>query len=212
MSSSNQKVLICGRPDDLAQAIAAELKDGGMLVVPGADVTCSSTVKDAEQGSEKTWTEHGPLHAVVIVAGPPAYAPLSDLELASWDESVNRVLKAPFFLARSFGLRLQEVGGGALLLVLDCGMRPGADVRLPGGVVRDGFVTMTEGLAKTLAPQVHVNAVVVEPCVDAGSEEERHMAAARLVRFVVMERVPASGSVFYVRDEGRGMPVRTAED
>jgi NAD(P)-dependent dehydrogenase (short-subunit alcohol dehydrogenase family) len=101
--------------------------------------------------------------------------PLEQLTATEWEQFLRVNLTAPFLLARRLGLLMRRQGAGKIINIADvAGIKPWADF-LPYSVSKGLLITMTQGLAKALAPEVQVNAVVpgtVLPAEDY-SEKER---------------------------------------
>ncbi|GAA1840518.1 SDR family NAD(P)-dependent oxidoreductase [Asanoa iriomotensis] len=113
---------------------------------------------------------------------------LEDITEEDWDLQVDTNLKATFFLNRAVGLRLAAAGnGGAIVNLSSQGWWTGG---LGGSVVynaaKGGIVSMSRGLARTLAPQrVRVNTVapgfVDTEMMRAGMTDEQLAASVAMV-------------------------------
>jgi len=101
-----------------------------------------------------------------------------------WDDFVAIHLKAPFFLAQFLAPAMKKKGGGRIINIADwSGLRPYRDY-LPYCVSKGGVITMTQALAKTLAPEVLVTAVCpgpVFPPPDLTQREKEDVARKTLV-------------------------------
>ncbi|MBU3758610.1 MAG: SDR family oxidoreductase [Candidatus Omnitrophica bacterium] len=93
--------------------------------------------------------------------------PLESLTEKDWDDFQTVNLKVPFFLAREFGLRMCRRRAGKIINLADwTAWRP--DPRyLPYAISKAGLVSMTQGLAKALAPHVQVNGIAPGPILKA---------------------------------------------
>ncbi|MFC0529315.1 SDR family NAD(P)-dependent oxidoreductase [Phytohabitans kaempferiae] len=109
---------------------------------------------------------------------------LEDITEEDWDLQVDTNLKATFFLNRAVGLFLARQGaGGAIVNLASQGWWTGG---LGGSVVynaaKGGMVTMSRGLARTLAAdRVRVNTVApgfVDTAMMRGGMTEEQLAAA----------------------------------
>jgi NAD(P)-dependent dehydrogenase (short-subunit alcohol dehydrogenase family) len=86
--------------------------------------------------------------------------PLESLTAQDWEQFLRVNLTGPFLLARRLGLLMRQQGAGKIINVADvAGIKPWADF-LPYSVSKGMLITITQGLAKALAPEVQVNAVV----------------------------------------------------
>jgi pteridine reductase len=100
--------------------------------------------------------------------------PLEQLTVQDWEQFLRVNLTGPFFLARRLGLLMRQQGAGKIINIADvAGIKPWADF-LPYSISKGMLITMTQGLAKALAPEVQVNAIVpgtVLPAEDYGEKE-----------------------------------------
>lgn len=127
--------------------------------------------------------------------------PLADLTIEAFDEILAVNLRAPFFLARTVGLEMKRRGRGAIVNIADWAARRPYTGYLPYCVSKAGLVAATEGLARSLAPEVRVNTVAPGPVMlpEDMTEETRRAVlrgtplaregtpgdVARAVRFLV---------------------------
>ena len=172
-------VLLCGQARATLAAIARELaRTGAPLVIQaaadsaaarrgrdaGAIGTSGATIVRSALGGETesrrlvtaAWRAARAIDAVVIcpvIAGGGASAALP---LAEWQNGIDAGLRAPFFVAKHAGLRMQRGGGGRLILAFDASARSGP----VGEVVRAGLLCMVDALARALPRRVGVMAVV----------------------------------------------------
>ncbi|MBF0289440.1 MAG: SDR family NAD(P)-dependent oxidoreductase [SAR324 cluster bacterium] len=85
--------------------------------------------------------------------------PVSLVTEEQWDHLFQLNLKAPFFLSQQIGEQMKSQGEGKIINMADVSAyRPWANF-LPYCITKSGLITLTQGLAKAFAPQVHVNAI-----------------------------------------------------
>jgi pteridine reductase len=100
----------------------------------------------------------GALDIVVASAGIMERRPLATITPADWDRAMAVNLRAPFFLAKGAAAVMAEAGG-AFVAIADLAAFE-RWTGYPAHVIsKAGVVTMTELLAKVLAPRIRVNAV-----------------------------------------------------
>ena len=107
--------------------------------------------------------------------------PFEKISEKDWDDFHAVNLKAPFFLAREIGMRMMKQGAGKIINLVDwTGLRPPARY-LPYAISKAGLVAATRGLAKALAPHVHVNAIAPGPILPAegSSKKEQKIIALK---------------------------------
>lgn len=84
---------------------------------------------------------------------------LEDIEETDWDQLFSINLKAPFFLSQKIGLIMKKQGYGKIINIGDTsGLNPWPGY-LAYSLTKSGIISMTKGLAKALAPEVHVNCI-----------------------------------------------------
>lgn len=115
------------------------------------------------------------IHLLVNNASIFHPTPLGRIREKDWDSFLAVNLKAPFFLAQAFGLRMVQQKEGKIINLVDwTAFRPYTRY-LPYCVSKSGLVAATRGLAKALAPHVQVNAIAPGPILPAkGSSREQN--------------------------------------
>jgi NAD(P)-dependent dehydrogenase (short-subunit alcohol dehydrogenase family) len=89
--------------------------------------------------------------------------PIDTLTIEEWEHVIDVNLTGTFLCAHKVGLRMREWGWGHIINIADvAGLRPWADY-IPYSVAKACVITLTQGLAMELAPEVMVNAVVPGP-------------------------------------------------
>lgn len=101
-----------------------------------------------------------------------------------WDDFFGIHVKAPFFLAQILGAAMKKRRSGRIINIADwSGLRPYRDY-LPYCVSKGALITMTQALAKTLAPEVLVTAVCPGPILppsDLKPNEKKETARKTLI-------------------------------
>lgn len=107
------------------------------------------------------------IHVLINSAAVFYKTPLGRVREKDWDEFFGVNLKAPFFLAQAVGLRMVRQKEGKIINLADwTAFRPYTQY-LPYCVSKAGLVSVTQGLAKVLAPYVQVNAIAPGPILPA---------------------------------------------
>jgi pteridine reductase len=89
--------------------------------------------------------------------------PFDSLTEEQWDDLVDTNLKGTFLVAKRVGDEMLRAGSGKIINLADwAGFRPYKDY-LPYCVAKAGVIALTTALAKTLAPNVQVNAIAPGP-------------------------------------------------
>jgi pteridine reductase len=167
-----------------AEAVVAELAALGVRAAALAGDL--ARVADAERVVDEAAARWGRLDVLVNNAGIWDKTPLGTVTSERWDELLNTNLRAAFFTAQRAAPALRAAGG-AIINIADVGaLRPWRNYT-PYLVSKGGIVTLTEALAKDLAPEVRVNAVAPGPVLlpDDWTEEQ----AAKTAKGVLLGRV-----------------------
>jgi len=141
---------------DGADETAALIRDaGGEARVLGADLT---VVRDCEQLVDAAAVAFGALDVVVNSAAMMVRTPVGEVTAEQWDEMFALNLRAPFFIAQRAAPHLARVHG-AIVNIADLAAFETWPAYVPHGITKAGVVQMTRALARTLAPDVRVNAI-----------------------------------------------------
>ncbi len=121
----------------------------------------------------------GSLDVLVNNAAVFFRTPLETVTAGDWDRTLDANLKGVFLCSVHAGRRmLKQDGGGAIGSIADwAGLRPYTGY-LPYCISKAGVIAMTQGLARTLAPKVRVNAVAPGPVLvpsDLPEDEAREI-------------------------------------
>lgn len=112
-------------------------------------------------------------------------APLQKATEANWDDFMTVNLKFPFFLAQAFGLKMKKNKQGKIINLTDwTAFRPNENY-IPYAISKAGMVSMTQGLAKALAPYVQVNAIApgaILPAAGSTKQQNENKAKASLAK------------------------------
>jgi NAD(P)-dependent dehydrogenase (short-subunit alcohol dehydrogenase family) len=128
---------------------------------------------------------YGKIDVLVNSAAIFRRTPLEQLTVQDWEQFLRVNLTGPFLLARRLGLLMRRQGAGKIINIADvAGIKPWADF-LPYSISKGMVITMTQGLAKALAPEVQVNAVVpgtVLPAEDYSDKERESIVKSTLLK------------------------------
>jgi pteridine reductase len=178
------------RSEQQALAVRAELAALGVAaaLIPG-DL---SVVAEAEQVVDAAIEQWGRLDLLVNNAGIWGSSPLGSVSEARWDELMNTNARGAFFTSQRASAALRAARG-AIVNIADVGaLRPWRN-HTPYLVSKGAVITLTQALAKDLAPDVRVNAVAPGPVMlpDDWTPEQ----AERAARSVLLRRVGSAEDV-----------------
>jgi len=146
-----------GRSAAAAAMTVAEIRDlGGSAEAFQADLRDLTRTKELIGEVAQTV---GEIDILVNSAAVYATTEFANTSESIWDEQFTVNLKAPFFLAQAFSRHVGKTRSGQIINIADWrAVRP--DPRsLAYSLSKGGIVTMTEGLALALAPNIRVNAI-----------------------------------------------------
>lgn len=147
--------------DRIDDACAEVIAAGGQAIGISADVTSEGDLADAVRRIDHTW---GRLDLVVVNAGANGvFAPLDDLTLDEWNQTIATNLTSTFLTTRA-SLPLLKRQGGAIVVVSS--VNGSRNFNYPGAVAystsKAGQVAFTKMVALELA-QHHIRINVVCP-------------------------------------------------
>lgn len=200
--------------DEAARETAEEVRErGGDATTVQSDL---STVGGAREAVDSAVEAFGGIDVLVNNASVFSETPVAEVTEEDWDRNMDVNLRAPFFASQ----RAAAEGVEKVINIAGVGAHRPFPSYLPYSVSKAGIVSLTEGLAKALAPEVTVNAVspgtVLSP-EDRTEEEEKRIAEktpvgrigepediADTVAFVVESSEFLNGAVINV-DGGRSL-------
>lgn len=209
MDLRDSVALVTGGAHRLGRAIALTLGRSGAKVVVhyhrsadqartvvdeligfGVEATSVSgdlaVVADVERVVDRAIACWGRLHLLVNNAGIWGSTPIGTVTEERWDELIATNTRSAFFAAQRAAPALRAAHG-AIVNIADVGaLRPWRN-HTPYLVSKGAVITLTEALAKDLAPEVRVNAIAPGPVLlpDDWTPEQAESAA----RTVLLRRV-----------------------
>ncbi len=140
---------------DEADRTAQEIRALGVDCLPiRADLTAADKIDFLFSMVDEM---KAPLRVVVNSAALMTVGNLREMELRDWDSALDLNLRAPFLVAQHAAKRMTD--GGLIVNVSDIGANK-AWTRYPSYTVsKAGLESLTKLLARSLAPQIRVNAI-----------------------------------------------------
>lgn len=145
-----------------------------------------TVVAEVEQVVDQAIARWGRLNLLVNNAGIWGSTPIGTVTQERWDELIATNTRSAFFAAQRAAPALRAARG-AIVNIADVGaLRPWRN-HTPYLVSKGGVVTLTEALAKDLAPEVRVNAIAPGPVLlpDDWTPEQ----AASAAKTVLLRRI-----------------------
>jgi pteridine reductase len=176
MELSGKTVLITGGARRLGKSLAAHLYQLGSSIVVHynssdaeakefqSQIGCRLFHADFSKISvqklkSRLKEEIGAVDVLINNASTFDERPWEDIDEASWDHDLNVNLKIPFFLAHYFGPLMKARGYGKILNLSDIAAEHPYLKHLSYSIAKAGMISFTRALARTLAPEVQVNAI-----------------------------------------------------
>lgn len=161
-----------GPAEELRDAIIAK---GGEAKIIGADLSRSEEVRRL---AEEAVAAFGGIDVLVNSASVFHPEKLEDTDEALWEQTMGVNLRAPFFLIRHLAVTLRERRGVVINMADLAGLQPWASYAAHS-ISKAGVVQLTEVAARSLAPEVRVNAIApgaVLPPDDMSEDEIERLA------------------------------------
>ena len=121
------------------------------------------TFSGLKEVSSQAWKAFGHVDILINNASVFYPTPLGEVKEAQWDDLFSVNVKAPFFLSESLGLQMKKRKEGKIINIADwAGQRPYQGY-IPYCASKAALLSINQGLAKGLAPEVQVNAILPGP-------------------------------------------------
>ncbi len=151
--------VVTGAANGIGAAVAARLRADGMLVVgldmepcehgPSVEIDVSA-IEGHDPLIERLAAEHGPVKALVNVAGIFIPEAVADLTPASYRRQLGVMLDGPIWLARAAGLHMARNGGGRIVNVTSIHASNSERTALSYDAAKGGLEAATRTLALEL--------------------------------------------------------------
>lgn len=160
LAAHGAHVICTSRKQDACEVVAAAIRDAGGSAEARAlhigDAAAIEALFAALDADDRT-----PDLLVNNAATNPYYGPMIEMDLASYEKTVEVNLRGYFWATVQAARRMRARGGGAIVNVASVNARRPAWGQGIYSMTKAGIVNMTEGFAKELAAHgVRVNAVL----------------------------------------------------
>jgi len=145
---------------DQAERTATEARELGVKAgCFQGDISDDAVCRSLMAESVKTL---GRLDVLINNAGTTRFIPFADLDAVTatdWDRILSVNLRGPFQCARAARPHLEASGAGVIINVASVAGLTGAGSSIPYCASKAGVINLTLALARTLGPNIRVNAV-----------------------------------------------------
>jgi 3-oxoacyl-[acyl-carrier protein] reductase len=146
---------------EASEEVANGIKSrGGAAIAVGADVSDQSKAKELMDAAVK---EFGRIDYLINNAGwsqRVPHAQMEDLTDEIWDHVFDTNLRGAFYCVRAATPLLKKQPGAAIVNIASVAALLGQGSSMAYAASKGGMVTMTKSLARALAPEIRVNAVL----------------------------------------------------
>ncbi|MBI5622924.1 MAG: SDR family oxidoreductase [Elusimicrobia bacterium] len=205
--------LHCHRSRREAAALAADItegfgRDAEVFQADLADARSAARLVDA------VGKRFGAIHVLVNNASVYELNRFGRTSPKDWDLHMDVNVRAPFFLSQAAAPWLRQAGGGKIINIGDwAGLRPYVE-RIPYCVSKAALIALNTVLAKELAPDIQVNAILpgaVLPPDGCPPRRKAAIAAAAPLKRLGAPRDVAEAVVFLIENgdfiTGTALPV-----
>jgi 3-oxoacyl-[acyl-carrier protein] reductase len=159
LASAGARVALVDEVEERARAVAREIADRGSHAIPiAADVT---DPRAADRAIARANEELGALATVIDIVGSASWAPLLELDEATWQRDFRVNLEQHWYVARAAAARWRGAGAaGSLVVVASVSGMFAAPRHGAYGAAKAGLLSLVRTMAEEWWPSVRVNAVV----------------------------------------------------
>jgi NAD(P)-dependent dehydrogenase (short-subunit alcohol dehydrogenase family) len=159
LGSAGARVALVDEVEERARAVGRELSDRGCHAVPlFADVT---DPRSAERVIARADAELGGLDTVINIVGSASWAPLLEMDEATWQRDFRVNLEQHWYVACAAAARWRDSrAAGSLVVVASVSGVFSAPRHGAYGAAKAGLLSLVRTMAEEWWPGVRVNAVV----------------------------------------------------
>lgn len=160
LAAQGAHVLCSSRKLEGCEAVAASIRaDGGSAEALAMHVGDAAAIEATFVALEAAGK--APDILVNNAAANPYFGPMLDMDLGSYEKTVEVNLRGYFWTTVQAAKRMRAKGGGAIVNIASVNARRPAFGQGVYSMTKAGIVNMTEGFAKELAPHgIRINAVL----------------------------------------------------
>ncbi len=119
--------------------------------------------RELKRIADEAWSLRRKIDVLVNNASTFYPTPLGKVREAEWEDLFNVNARAPFFLSEAIGLRMKKRGQGKIVNIADWAALQPYTQYVPYCASKAALVAVSQGMARTLAPEVQVNTILPGP-------------------------------------------------
>jgi NAD(P)-dependent dehydrogenase (short-subunit alcohol dehydrogenase family) len=148
------RVAVVDRDDEKAQAVAGEL-DGAIAI--GVDVTAEDAVGRCVEAAAQHF---GSIDCLFNAAGHAEFGPIEEWSLERWQRMMTVHAGGTFLFCRQVLPIMRKQAAGAIVNVASVAALAAQAGNAPYGAAKGAILAFSRQLARDVAPQIRVNAIV----------------------------------------------------
>ena len=149
LAKAGAEVVLVARREAELLATADELPAESAVHCHVADLV---NLDGIESVADAVRTDVGDIHIVINAAGVNLRQPVDEVTTASWQQTLDLNLAAPFFLARAFIAGMRRAGYGRIINIASLQSERAFPNGLPYGASKGGVAQLTRAMAETWSP------------------------------------------------------------
>ena len=149
LAKAGAEVVLVARREAELLATADELPAESAVHCHVADLV---NLDGIESVGDAVRTDVGDIHIVINAAGVNLRQPVDEVTTASWQQTLDLNLAAPFFLARAFIAGMRRAGYGRIINIASLQSERAFPNGLPYGASKGGVAQLTRAMAETWSP------------------------------------------------------------
>lgn len=158
LAAAGAKVVVTARrPEALEESVAAIREKGGQAAALVADLDDSASLEEVAQQAAEPF---GPVSILINAAGVNLRQPIDEVDLASWQLTLQLHLGTPFFLSRALVPGMRKLGYGRIINLASLQSQRAFPNSAPYGAGKGGIVQLTRAMAEAWSSEgINVNAI-----------------------------------------------------
>lgn len=150
-------VVAARRREALEESVAAMVAEGGQAAALVADLATPEALEDIARRAAEPF---GPVTILVNAAGVNLRQPIEEVDLVSWQLTLQLHLGTPFFLSRALVPGMRDAGYGRILNLASLQSQRAFPNSAPYGAGKGGIVQLTRAMAEAWSRHgINVNAI-----------------------------------------------------
>ena len=122
-----------------------------------------SKLADLRRIADEAWKLRKKVDVLINNASTFYPTPLGKVREEQWEDLFNVNARAPFFLSEALGLKMKKRGQGKIVNIADWAALQPYTQYVPYCASKAALVAVSQGMARTLAPEVQINTILPGP-------------------------------------------------